>query len=134
LVLYVQNTIVDRYAIVFLSLSYILHSFYLDKKQHAQHAAAARALDCLSYREGKGVRSMSYGLCDDDPYLSKEDAPSLPTSAPILLLDSKAELLLKKPPLDATMEDKNQDEGMEDRETYRQSRVSLEPDSSESKD
>ena len=29
----------------------------VDKKQHAQHAAAARTLDCLSYREGKGVRT-----------------------------------------------------------------------------
>ena len=98
----------------------------VDKKQHAQHAAAARALDCLSYREGKGVRTMAYGLCDDEPYMSKEDASPLPSCAPTLLLESKAELLVKQ---HAIVEEKSEgncveNERIEDRETYRQSRVS----------
>jgi len=39
------------------------------KKMQAEHAAAARALDCLSFREGGGVKaSMSYGICREDPY------------------------------------------------------------------
>ena len=53
------------------------------RKKDAEHAAAARALDCLSYREGSGIMSMSYGLCEEDPYL--EDAETkfvIPSSAP----------------------------------------------------
>ncbi len=41
------------------------------KKKDAEHAAAARALDCLSFREGGGISSMCYGLCEEDPYLDE---------------------------------------------------------------
>mmetsp|Transcript_10769 Transcript_10769/g.13616 ORF Transcript_10769/g.13616 Transcript_10769/m.13616 type:complete len:299 (+) Transcript_10769:59-955(+) len=42
------------------------------KKKDAEHAAAARALDCLSFRDGGGVSSMCYGLCREDPYLDEQ--------------------------------------------------------------
>ena len=76
---------------------------------------------------------MSYGLCDDDPYLTKEDAPPIPSSAPTLLLESKVELLLNKNPLDMDKDETNgeDDERIENRETYRQSRVSLNPTDTE---
>ena len=48
----------------------------------AEHSAVARALDCLSFCEGDGVASMSYGLCDDEAYLIAAEAPPLPTLAP----------------------------------------------------
>lgn len=43
------------------------------KKKDAEHAAAARALDCLSFRDGGGVLSMCYGLCEEDPYLDEPE-------------------------------------------------------------
>lgn len=52
------------------------------KKSLAEHSAAARALDCLSFREGDGIPSMSYGLCIDEPYIIAADAPPLSKSAP----------------------------------------------------
>lgn len=52
------------------------------KKSLAEHSAAARALDCLSFREGDGIDTMSYGLCIDKPYMTASEAPPLSTSAP----------------------------------------------------
>eukprot|EP00979_Chaetoceros_neogracilis_P017772 scaffold10272_cov276-Chaetoceros_neogracile.AAC.6 len=52
------------------------------KKKEAEHAAAARALDCLSYREGMGQLNMSYGLCEEDPYMKDEYQVHMPCSAP----------------------------------------------------
>ena len=52
------------------------------KKSLAEHSAAARALDCLSFREGDGISTMSYGLCIDKPYIMASEAPPLSNSAP----------------------------------------------------
>jgi len=52
------------------------------KKKEAEHAAAARALDCLSYREGMGKRNMCYGLCDENPYMKDTFEFHMPISAP----------------------------------------------------
>lgn len=53
------------------------------KKKDSEHAAAARALDCLSFREGEGVLSMCYGLCDEVPYLEGDETKFvLPSSVP----------------------------------------------------
>ena len=46
------------------------------KKKDAEHAAAARALDCIRLRESGS--SLLPRLCSDDPYTSAIDAPSLP--------------------------------------------------------
>lgn len=105
------------------------HCYLIDKKQHAQHAAAARALDCLSFREGKGVDTMAYGLCKEEPYLSKEDAPPLPSSTPTMLLESKTELLLKQHSLVVDMDVQcDECDRIQDREAYRQTRVQKMPD------
>lgn len=62
--------------------------FLAGKKKDAEHAAAARALDCLSYREGNGILSMSYGLCKEDPYLEDDESKfRVPSSAPSDLFD-----------------------------------------------
>jgi len=52
------------------------------KKISAEHAAAARALDCLSFRVGGGIPSRSYDLCIEEPYMTACEAPLLSTSAP----------------------------------------------------
>ena len=52
------------------------------KKKEAMNAAAARALDCLTYRDGNGDIAMSYGLCKEDPYLIDEHNFLIPLSAP----------------------------------------------------
>jgi len=52
------------------------------KKKEAEHAAAARALDCLSYREGMDQRNMCYGLCKEGPYSKGECDILIPISAP----------------------------------------------------
>lgn len=53
----------------------------IGKKKDAEHAAAARALDCLSYREGGG--SKSYGLCEEDPYMEDDECKfKVPSSVP----------------------------------------------------
>ena len=50
-------------------------------KANARHSAAARALDCISFRSTNGEET--YGMCIDQPYLDPADAPSLPRSAPV---------------------------------------------------
>ena len=50
-------------------------------KANARHSAAARALDCISFRSTDGEET--YGMCIDQPYLNPADAPSLPRSAPL---------------------------------------------------
>ena len=50
-------------------------------KANARHSAAARALECLSFRSTDGEET--YGMCIDRPYLDPADAPSLPSSAPV---------------------------------------------------
>lgn len=55
------------------------------KKRDAEYAAAARALDSLTYREGNGQKHMSYGLCEEGPYLVDDDIDRkflIPESAP----------------------------------------------------
>jgi hypothetical protein len=53
------------------------------KKKDAENAAAARALDSLTYRDGSGVKHMSYGLCKEEPYLFDDGREFLiPSSAP----------------------------------------------------
>mmetsp|Transcript_16688 Transcript_16688/g.24992 ORF Transcript_16688/g.24992 Transcript_16688/m.24992 type:complete len:255 (-) Transcript_16688:42-806(-) len=52
------------------------------KKKEAEHAAAARALDCLSYREGMNQRNMCYNLCQEHPYKKGEGDILLPISVP----------------------------------------------------
>lgn len=51
-------------------------------KSGAQHGAAARAFDCLSLRKYKPVGMMSVHLGDEEPYMSEEEAPPLPTTMP----------------------------------------------------
>lgn len=55
---------------------------WYSKKMKAEHAAAARALDCLSYREGNGNIVKCYSLCEEKPYLDPTEAPLLPSSIP----------------------------------------------------
>lgn len=51
---------------------------WFSKKKDAEHAAAANALDCLSFREdGK-----CYNLCEDAPYRENDRSLVLPSSAP----------------------------------------------------
>lgn len=57
------------------------------KKKDAENAAAARALDCFSYREGNGKKSMSYGLCAEPPYLENEIEFMVPIGAPDQVFD-----------------------------------------------
>ena len=52
------------------------------RKKDAENAAAARALDCFSYREGRGEKRMSYGLCLEPPYLEEEYLIQIPAGAP----------------------------------------------------
>ena len=51
-------------------------------KANARHSAAARALDCISFRSTDGEET--YDMCIDQPYLDPANAPSLPQSAPVL--------------------------------------------------
>jgi len=53
------------------------------KKKDAEHAAAARALDCLSYRAGGNITDNSYGLCEEEPYLDFEQSFYVPSSVPL---------------------------------------------------
>lgn len=57
------------------------------KKKDAENAAAARALDCFSYREGEGDKKKSYGLCAEPPYLEHEKICMIPISAPDQVYD-----------------------------------------------
>lgn len=51
------------------------------KKVLAEHAAAARALDCLSFREHQLEPQRALRFCEEEPYLNS-DAPLLPSTAP----------------------------------------------------
>ena len=66
-----------------------IYSDHIGKKKDAEHAAAARALDCLSFREGEGIRSMCYGLCKEEPYLDGDDESKfvVPSSMPSTFFD-----------------------------------------------
>mmetsp|Transcript_6262 Transcript_6262/g.11840 ORF Transcript_6262/g.11840 Transcript_6262/m.11840 type:complete len:243 (+) Transcript_6262:94-822(+) len=57
------------------------------KKKDAENAAAARALDCFSYREGEGDMKKSYGLCTEPPYLEDASICGIPISAPDQVYD-----------------------------------------------
>ena len=46
-----------------------------ETKKEAMNAAAARALDCFSLRECDGTEIAPSQRCEDEPYMSKEDAP-----------------------------------------------------------
>ena len=48
-------------------------------KANARHAAAARAIDCLSFRSTDGEET--YGMCIDQPYMDPAEAPSMPVAA-----------------------------------------------------
>jgi len=98
-----------------------------EERQQAKHAAAARELDCLSYREGEGIRSMSYGLCKEDPYWSTEDSPGLPQSAPLCLLQSLKQMREKIKPHKITVdlsEDCCEKDVEQEKVDYRKSRLS----------
>jgi len=89
------------------------------KKKDAEHAAAARALDCFSYRDGNGVKSMSYGLCSEDPYLENEFKFIAPSSSPDAINDE----VMTPLPLDGKEEvgfsAENKDVGMDDSDQFR---------------
>merc|ERR1711934_430438 len=70
--------------ILFLYITDIYFTF-LGKKKTAEHAVAARELDCLSFREDGGLESMCYAICLDKSYLSSEYTPSLYCTAPVNL-------------------------------------------------
>ena len=65
-----------------------IYMYVTAKKVNAEHAAAGRALDCLSYRETNGEESYSY--CFDEPYMGPESAPHLPSSTPDGVADAAA--------------------------------------------
>ena len=48
-------------------------------KANARHAAAARAVDCISFRTTDGEET--YGMCVDQPYMDPAEAPSMPVAA-----------------------------------------------------
>jgi len=48
-------------------------------KANARHAAAARAIDCISFRTTDGEET--YGMCIDQPYMDPAEAPSMPVAA-----------------------------------------------------
>jgi hypothetical protein len=50
--------------------------YYSRSRKLAEHAAAARALDCYIFREGDTVSSMKWRLCLEDPYSTAEDGVS----------------------------------------------------------
>ena len=41
--------------------------YYMEEK-HAKHAAAARAIDCIAFREGRDEITKKYQLCLEEPY------------------------------------------------------------------
>lgn len=88
------------------------------KKKYAQHAAAARVLDCYSYRENECNISMSYKLCQEEPYSANESMP-IPSSAPeipiIGIQTQEAQI-------------KDDEEYYQDRIEYRNSRLPQEMD------
>lgn len=47
--------------------------YYSNSGKLAEHAAAARALDCYIFREGDTVSSKKWRLCLEDPYSTAED-------------------------------------------------------------
>lgn len=51
----------------------------LETKKDAKRAAAARALDCFSFRRCDGTDKRSFRRCVDAPYAGKEEAPRLAT-------------------------------------------------------
>ena len=67
----------------------LTHYTLTGKKKDAEHAAAARALDCLSFREGNGIKTMCFGLCKEDPYLLDDEESKfvIPSSTPAEFFD-----------------------------------------------
>ncbi len=89
------------------------------QKNHAEHAAAARALDCYSFREGGGLKHMSYNLCTEDPYLANADQlkMKLPVSAPESLFTD--DIMIQVEPLDNAEEKVQEDVNMDDDDMFR---------------
>ena len=48
-------------------------------KANARHAAAARAVDCISFRTTDSEET--YGMCVDQPYMNPAEAPLMPVAA-----------------------------------------------------
>jgi hypothetical protein len=51
------------------------------KKKYAQHAVAARVLDCYSYRDNECNIAMCFKLCQEEPY-AMNISMTIPSSAP----------------------------------------------------
>jgi hypothetical protein len=79
------------------------------KKKDAENAAAARALDCFSYREGNGDTRKSYGLCTEPPYLEHENTCMIPMSAPDQVYDE----VMTRPVIRESKKDLEMDEDTE---------------------
>ena len=66
--------------------------YYLEEK-HAKHAAAARAIDCIAFREGRDEITKKYQLCleepyhDSDRYSHRDDYDTLATMRKQIQLD-----------------------------------------------
>ena len=52
---------------------------FVDDKNGAQHGAAARAYDCLSLRKHEPKNMNSVHLGHEEPYMTENDAPPLPS-------------------------------------------------------
>lgn len=62
--------------------THLLLLSHIGDKSGAQHGAAARAFDCLSLRKYKPLGMRSVHLGDEEPYMTAEEAPPLPTTMP----------------------------------------------------
>lgn len=102
------------------------HSYMVDKKILAEHAAAARAYDCWCLRlEGQE----SNFLGKDEPYRSAEDAPKcplMPTEAKerIRQLQEEAKTRMPIPFLKPSLPMQTDEEEQKDRDEYRAARRS----------
>ena len=96
--------------------------FYIDKKIMAEHAAAARAYDCWSFRLD-GRRSAFLG--EDQPYFSQKDAPPLPVFPPeklVLVQELQRQASLRAPVSMEPAPMPTEQEILADRDEYRAAR------------
>jgi hypothetical protein len=83
------------------------------KKKYAQHAVAARVLDCYSYRDNECNIVMCFKLCAEKPYMTNMNT-AIPSSAPEIPIAA------------VQMQDtqiKHDEEYYQDRADYRNSRI-----------
>ena len=117
------------FLVFFVTFAYNISAFLLNAlvfpvhaatKKNAEHAVAARVLDCLRMREN--MNDLSPRLCMDAPYLNVNDAPPLPVAVTALLTSSDPlpTLKIRKLPKILSMET---DEEVQNRREYQLSRT-----------